>query len=191
MFNSPKSMKAYFSNSFFVLFIASLFFLGCQKNENEVSSYFSDKERDTLLTNIITYTSQYARGANNATRFAPQFRQEYVSRLPQYHFENYHVTPDSTHYFFISRPVGSGYFRRGVGGKFKMGKNLMPVQYEEMWCTPHFKTDSLVQERGSFLFKAMVKTGNINKYLPMRLYVEWPDSTLAYDKKINEWVRAR
>jgi len=181
-------MKTQFSISFFVLFIASFVFLSCQKNPKDVRSYFSDKERDTLLTNVITYTSQYARGATNATRFEPQFRKEYVSRLAQYRFENYFVTPDSTHYFFISRPVGSGYFRRGVGGKFKMGKNLMPVQYEEMWCTPHFKTDSLVQDRGVFLFKAMIKEGNIDKYLGMKLFVEWPDSMLVYDKKRNEWV---
>jgi len=181
-------MKIHFSNSFFGLFIASFVFLGCQKDPNNVRSYLSDKERDTLLTNVITYTSQYARGASNATRFAPQFRQEYISRLGQYRFENYYVAPDSTHYFFVSRPVGGGYFRRGVGGKFKMGKNLMPVEYEEMWCTPHFKTDSLVQERGGFLFKAMIKQGNIDKYRSMKLYVEWPDTTLVYDKKTCEWV---
>lgn len=181
-------MKLQFSKSFFSLFIVILGFWSCQNNPYDVSSYYSDTERDTLLTNIITYTSQYARGASNSTRFQPQFRKEYVGRLPQYRFENYYVAPDSTHYFFINRPVGSGAFRRGVGGKFKMSKNLMPIQYEELWCTPHFKTDSLIKERGGFLFKAMIKEGNIDKYLGMRLFVEWPDSTLVYDKKIHEWV---
>ncbi|TAE35550.1 MAG: hypothetical protein EAZ50_11045 [Runella slithyformis] len=181
-------MKHSFSNSFFVFTFIIAAFWACQsKDPYAVTTYLSKGEQDTLLANIITYTSGYARGATNATRFEPQFRKEYVSRLGQYKFQGYFVTPDSTHYFFINRPVGSGFYKRGVGGKFKMSKNFMPVQYEELWCTPHFKTDSLVQERGGFLFKAMVKNGNIDKYLPMRLYVEWPDSTLVYDKKINEW----
>lgn len=182
-------MKTQFSNSFFLFFVlVGVGFWGCQGNPYQVETYFTDTEKDTLLVNIITYTSQYAKGATNPTRFEPRFRKEYVSRLGQYKFEGYFIAPDSTHYFFINRPVGSGYFRRGVGGKFRMGKNLMPVQYEELWCTPHFKTDSLVQERGGFLFKTMTKNGNIDKFLSMKLYVEWPDSTLVYDKKIHEWV---
>ncbi|WP_028664461.1 hypothetical protein [Runella zeae] len=189
-------MKTQFSTTFFLLFIAfgvTVGFVSCKDGDPyDVSTYFSENEKDTLLTNIITYTSQYARGATNATRFDPKFRKEYVSRLPNYRFVNYFVTPDSTHYFFINRPVGSGgLYRRGVGGKFKMGKNLMPVQYEELWCTPHFKSDSLVLERGGFLFKAMIKEGNIDKYLTMKHYVEWPDSTLVYDKKIKEWVATK
>ncbi|AXE19667.1 hypothetical protein DR864_18965 [Runella rosea] len=185
-------MKTQFSTAFFLLFIAfglTVSGVSCKDGDPyDVSTYFSENEKDTLLANIITYTSQYAKGATNATRFEPRFRKEYVARLGQYKFESYFVTPDSTHYFFINRPVGSGHYKRGVGGKFKMGKNLMPMQYEELWCTPHFKSDSLVEERGEFLFKAMIKEGNIDKYVTMKHYVEWPDSTLVYDKKIHEWV---
>lgn len=189
-FDFPKLMKSQFSTSFFLILVAlgGAGIWGCKNNPYEVQSYFSDSERDTLLANIITYTSQYARGATNTTRFEPQFRKEYVSRLPQYKLANYFVALDSTHYFFIIRPVGSGLFKRGVGGKFKMGKNLMLTDYEEVWCTPHFKDDNIIYERGGFLFKAMIKDGNIDKFLTMKLYVEWPDSTLVYDKKIHEWV---
>lgn len=188
-------MKTQFSTAFFLFFIAigaNVGIWSCKEsNSNDVSAYFSENEKDTLLANIITYTSQYAKEATNSTRFEPRFRKEYVSRLPQYKFAGYTVTADSTHYFFITRPVGSGgLYRRGVGGKFKLGKNLMPLEYEEVWCTPHFKSDSLTLERGGFLFKAMVKDGNIDKYVTMKHYVEWPDSTLIYDKKIHEWVPA-
>lgn len=185
-------MKTHFSTTFFLFFLVlavNVGFWSCKEtNPYEVESYFSNNERDTLLANIITYTSAYARGASNATRFEPQFRKEYTSRLGQFRFANYFVAPDSTHYFFIIRPVGSGMYQRGVGGKFKMGKDLMPTDYEELWCTPHFKSDTTVKERGEFLFKAMIKEGNIDKYLTMKHYVEWPDSTLVYDKKIKEWV---
>lgn len=183
-------MKTHFSIAFFLFFVAlsAPFFLGCKKDPYQAKTYFSQAEQDTLLVNIITYTSQYARGATNVTRFDAKFRQEYVGRLPQYKLVNYFVASDSTHYFFITRPVGSGMFRRGVGGKFKLGAKLMPTEYEELWCTPHFKEETVVVERGGFLFKAMTKEGNIDKYLTMKMYVEWPDSTLKYDKNIHEWV---
>jgi hypothetical protein len=183
-------MKTQISTTFFSFIVALSIqlFSGCNKDPYQAASYFSQEEQDTLLANIITYTSQYARGATNTTRFDPKFRKEYVSRLPQYKLVNYFIAPDSTHYFFITRPVGSGMFRRGVGGKFKLGAKNRLIQYEELWCTPHFKDKSIVQERGGFLFKAMTKEGNIDKYLSMKMYVEWPDSMLIYDKKINEWV---
>ncbi len=183
-------MKTHFSSAFFLFFVALSvpFFWGCQKDPYQAKTYFSQAEQDTLLTNIITYTSQYARGATNATRFETKFRQEYVSRLSQYKLVNYFIASDSTHYFFITRPVGSGMFRRGVGGKFKLGAKQMPTEYEELWCTPHFKEEDTILERGGFLFKAMTKEGNIDKYLTMKMYVEWPDSTLKYNKNIHEWV---
>lgn len=63
----------------------------------------------------------------------------------------------------------------------------MPVDFEEVVNTPHLE-EALVKERGVFLFKELTKTGNLDKYLGMKHYIEWPDSTLVYDKKINEWV---
>lgn len=183
-------MKTHFSTAFFLFIVAlsAQVLSGCKKDPYQAETYFSKAEQDTVLATIITYTSQYARGATNATRFDPKFRQEYVGRLPQYKLVNYFIAPDSTHYFFITRPVGSGMFRRGVGGKYKLGPNHQFTQYEELWCTPHFKDEAIVLERGDFLFKAMTKEGNIDKYLTMKMYVEWPDSTLVYDKKIHEWV---
>ncbi len=130
-----------------------------------------------------------APGANQLTRFEPRFRPYYVQQLPKYEFEKYTITPDSTHYYFIVRPVGEGkLFKRGVGGKFRLNGSLLPVDFEEMWCTPHFKDDLTVKERGSFLFSEMVKAGNVDKYLTMKHYIEWPDSTLRYDKQRHEWI---
>ena len=170
------------------LAIASALFVSCQSSDG-TARYLSPAQRDTLLLNIVTYTSQYARGADNATRFEPRFRAEYASRLKQYQLENYEVTPDSTHYFFIVRPVGGGYYKRGVGGKFTLKNgSLMPQNYEELWCSPHFKSDSVIKARGNYVFSEMVKKGNVDHLLQMKHYIEWPDSMLVYDKKRHEWV---
>ena len=34
----------------------------------------------------------------------------------------------------------------------------------------------------------LVKSGSLNQYLTMKHYVEWPDSTLKYDKQKRAWV---
>jgi acyl-CoA hydrolase len=34
----------------------------------------------------------------------------------------------------------------------------------------------------------LVKKGNLNEYLSLRHYVEWPDKYLKYDKVKNTWV---
>jgi hypothetical protein len=166
----------------------------CQKNTNKVSKYYSNTERDTLLTNIITYIYIKPAYASNATRFQAQFRKYYVQSLPKFSLENYYIAPDSTHYFFLIRPVGNTLkYRRGVLGKFKLKNatvatgSLMPTDFEEIVNTPHLE-EVLVKKRGSFLFKELIKTGDLNKYLGMKDYIEWPDSMLVYDKNINEWV---
>ncbi|GGD44151.1 hypothetical protein GCM10011514_05110 [Emticicia aquatilis] len=172
-----------------LLLLISVVMFACQNNSNKVSKYYSDTERDTLLTNIITYIYLKPPYATNATRFEPQFRKYYVQNLPKFSLENYYIAPDSTHYFFLIRPVGNTLkYRRGVVGKFRLKQHsLMPTDFEEVVNTPHLE-EVLVKERGAFLFKELIKTGNLDKYLGMKHYIEWPDSTLVYDKKINEWV---
>ena len=162
--------------------------LACQpSNPYQASQYFSEKERDTLLTNIITYVYAKAPGATNDTRFQSQYRKFYVTMLPSFYLENYYIAPDSTHYFFMIRPVGNHPTqRRGVLGKFKL-KSLMPVEFEEIANTPRLE-EEVLRQRGHYLFKELIKNGNLNPQLSMKHYIEWPDSTLRYDKQKNEWV---
>ena len=162
----------------------------CQSKKYDVSSYLSDSQRDTLLANIITYVYVKPSGATNSIRFNAQFRQFYVKNLPSFRIEKYCPAADGWHYFLLIRPVGSSAnYRRGVLGKFKLKKDsLMPEAFEEIVNTPHLEEKTVV-ERGTFLFQELVKKGNLNDYLAMKHYIEWPDATLVYDKKINEWVR--
>ncbi|MFC0181825.1 hypothetical protein ACFFJX_04365 [Pseudarcicella hirudinis] len=82
-------------------------------------------------------------------------------------------------------------YRRGVLGKFKLKQgSLMPEEFEEIVNTPHLE-EEVLRERGRYLFQELVKNGNLDKELSMKHYVEWPDSSLVYDRKINEWVSTR
>lgn len=178
-----------FSVLFFFI-AAATWLTGCSSSDEKVSAYFSKQEADTLLTNMVTNMHAYAPGASNETRFDPKYRPFYQIQAGKYTIENYYVTPDSTHYFFVSRPVGGGQlYQRGVGGRFRLkAGSLMPTQFEEMWCTPHFKEDTVIQERGKYIFKEMIAKGNVDHLLEMKHYIEWPDAVLVYDTGIHEWV---
>ncbi|MFN3487781.1 MAG: hypothetical protein ACK4YV_01535 [Emticicia sp.] len=176
--------------------LAAMIF-SCQSNKYDVSNYFSNNQRDTLLTNIVTYVFTKAPSATNETRFDAQYRQFYVKSLPNFRIEKYHQTPDGWNYFFMIRPVGnSSKYKRGVLGKFRLKKatvatdSLMPEAFEEVANTPHLEEKILI-ERGNFLFQELIKKGNLDSYLAMKHYIEWPDATLVYDKKLNEWVGRR
>jgi hypothetical protein len=171
-----------------LLFVGLFFCYSCDSKE-EVGYYFSDSERDTLLTNIITYISENARFATDSTKFQSKYRAEYVSRLPLFHFVHLSKDTAGNFIYLISRPVaGRKDLRRGVVGKFTLKEgSLLPENFEEVVNTPHF-TEELVVERGSFLFKELVKKGNLTEYLAMKHYVEWPDKYLVYDKKKKTWV---
>ncbi len=171
----------------YIIICIGLILFGCNQKKNTTSSYYSDSERDTLLTNIITYIYKLPPGASDSTKWNSEFRDFYLKSLPSFYIENYSINKQGWHYYFIIRPVGGSNKRRGVIGKFKLKeKSLMPYEFQETINTPHLE-EEIVRERGNFLFEEYLKTDNLDKYLPMKQYIEWPDSSLIYNKKSNHW----
>ena len=173
-----------------VLFPILIF--SCNTKKYQVNDYFTDNQRDSLLTNIITYLYIPAPQANNQTKFQPQFRDFYSQNLSSFNLQNYYQAEDEWNYFFIIRPVAGGsLFKRGVLGKFKLKENsLIPTAFEEVANTPHL-TEEIVKERGQYLFQELIKNGNLDKQISMKQYVEWPDKHLTYDKKSNQWINIK
>ena len=173
---------------FFYLILSFFGITGCH-SKDEAAYYFSDSERDTLLTNIISIISEKALYATDSTKYQARFRAEYINRLPFFRFV--HLTKDTSgvYTYLISRPVaGLKDLRRGVIGTFTLKPNSTEIdQFEEVANTPHFDEET-VKERGGFLFRELAKSGSLTKYLAMKHYVEWPDSTLKYDKQKWTWV---
>jgi hypothetical protein len=166
-----------------------IFLFSCQSKKQKIDSYFSKNQQDSLFTNIVTYLYIPAPQATNETKFEPQFRGFYTKSLSSFNLQNYYQAEDGWNYFFMIRAVGgSPTFRRGVLGKFKLKENsLMPTEFEEVANTPHLE-EEVVNERGKYLFQELIKNGNLDKQIPMKQYIEWPDEHLAYDKKQHEWI---
>jgi hypothetical protein len=169
-----------------------IFLFSCNQKKHQINDYFTDNQKDSLLTNIVTYLYIPAPQATNETKFEPQFRGFYTKSLSSFNLQNYYQSEDGWNYFFMIRPVGgSPTFRRGVLGKFKLKENsLMPIEFEEVANTPHL-AEEIVKERGQYLFQEMIRNGNLNKQIPMKQYIEWPDKHLNYDKKTNQWITVK
>lgn len=173
----------------YIILLAGLVTWACSSEKYSTNAYYSDAERDTLLTNIITYVYNTAPGATHTTKWQAQYRPYYVKNLPSFYIENYFIAPDGWHYYFLIRPVGSSDKRRGVLGKFKLeAGSLKPQQFEEVVNTPHLD-EEVLRERGHFLFKKLVEKGNLDEYLAMKQYIEWPDSNLVYNKETKQWAQ--
>ena len=173
---------------YILILLIGLLAFSCKTDKNKPEDYYAQEETDSLVTNLITYVFAKAPGATDSTKWEPKFRSFYTNNLPSFHLENYTIAPNGWHYYFLIRPVGGSDKRRGVVGKFKLAKNsLVPIQFEETINTPHLD-EELVRERGKFLFQELVKNDNLDKYMTMKHYIEWPDNSLIYNKKTNSWV---
>jgi hypothetical protein len=169
------------------LIIYTILCLACSPKKYEISTYYTQNEQDSLLVNMVTLIYKKAPGATDSTRFNAEYKDFYKKNTANFKIISYFIAPNNWHYYFITRPVGGSSKRRGVVGKFKLAENnLRPIQFEETINTPHLD-EKLVVERGSFLFQEFIKADNLDKYLPMKQYIEWPDSSLIYNKKTNNW----
>ncbi|WP_448518168.1 hypothetical protein [Rhodoflexus sp.] len=159
-----------------------------QKRYNP-DTYLTQADRDTLMVDIISRIyalPENMRGYNHQRTELP-FRRYFTEQLSKFQLKFYHITPDSTHFFYVIRPArnAKGY-NRGVGGRFKKcGKQL--CDFEEVFVTPYMPDDSLMM-RGNELFRELVKSGNVDMYLKSPLFIEWPSETSKYDKKKMEWT---
>jgi len=177
-------MKKYLLFCF--LFFLSLIVVSC-KNKFNVNAYHNNRQRDSLLVDIITFIYVRAPQSNSQTRFDPQFRKYYVAQLGKFQFEKYFVDQRGTHYFYLIRPARSASgSMRGVGGKFRLDVKGRITSFEEIFNTPA-ATLPILQERGAELFSHLINRGHIDDYLKHPDYIEWPDQMTYYDTLQHEW----
>ena len=70
------------------------------------------------------------------------------------------------------------------GGTFAWEDNEM-TDFKEMFVTPSLP-DSVLKARSIFLFNEWMK-GELEKYIIMQSYVQWPNEGTHYDTTTYEW----
>lgn len=173
----------------YLFILASILISACRPDVNSPAYYFSQEQQDSLVVNMISYVAENATYATDSTRFNSEFRSYYAKQLPKYQLVHLERNAQGTFYYLLIRPVGNLLaYRRAVVGSFTLDSaSLQPKHFKEVINTPHL-SEAVALERGSFLFRELVKKGNIKEYMVMRDYVEWPDSSLTYNEKTNRWV---
>jgi len=151
-----------------------------------IENYFSTDQKDTLLADMVTFIGVKPKTATTQTRFESEFRPYYVAYSRQFQIIYFYVNNEADHYYYLIRPARSlAGTTRGVGGRFRL-ENEKITDFEEVFNTPVFDEDKLF-EIGETLFLEMIETGDVNRYLGNKLFIEWPDDRLRYHKGLHEW----
>jgi hypothetical protein len=153
-----------------------------------MNNYYPKSEQDTILTQLVAHLLIVSEKVPAGDRLNRRYRSFYLNEAKRFSMDKYFISePDSTHYFYVIRPTTySNGKKRGVGGKLKLDKELRITYFEEVFVTPLI-SEQEVKVKGDFLFPELVN-GNIDKFLNMKTYVEWPDAMTEYDTSRHEWI---
>ncbi len=166
---------------FSALVITSLIigFSGCNRESRPAADH-------DLLVDLVTFIGRKPPTATSETRFDPEFRDYYTLYAKEFEIVYYHTKDDSLHLFYLIRPARSPLGnRRGVGGMFRLDNGQISG-FEELFNTPVMEEDRL-RDIGRELFEEMLRTGNADRFIGNKEYIEWPDERLRYDKEKFEW----
>ena len=83
------------------------------------------------------------------------------------------------------RPSSIASEHRGVAGHFKMRKNFLLKDFKEEFVTT-IMPEADLKGKAAFLFDELVQ-GNLNTYIKMNTYVQWPNEGSQYDTIAYEW----
>ncbi|HEY8935824.1 MAG TPA: hypothetical protein VIM65_11410 [Cyclobacteriaceae bacterium] len=161
------------------------------KNNYDVANYYDASERDSIQASIITYIFIAPPYTLMKDRFKPEHRSFYTDPKTSGRFsiDKFYKDEKGINYFLILRPGNRVEERRAVGGYFKLGENYALERFREIFVTP-ILTEQEAKAKGGFLFEKMVK-GQVDEFLKMKSYVQWPNDASLYDTVSYQWVLNR
>jgi hypothetical protein len=170
-----------------IILVSLLVLASCAKDKYSPSAYYTKPQQDSVLANIITYIFSAPPYTAMKDRFQAQHRKYYTSDgvISLFSMKKFYVNQSKgINYFLVIRPGASTQQKRGVGGYFKSDDGKI-TGFREVFVTP-VMSEQEVNDKGAFLFDKMV-TGEIDEYLKMKTYVQWPNEASMYDTVIYEW----
>ena len=170
-----------------VLSVAVFIFLfSCSsKDKYDIARYYDLPEQQQILASIISYIFSAPPYVKMEDRFKPEHRMYYSSVTSKFSIKKYFIAEDGTHYFYVIRPGPKLDEKRGVGGHYRLKDGYQLTDFREVFVTP-LLPEADVTGRCTFLFDEMVE-GNINNYLKMETYIQWPNEISYYDSITYEW----
>lgn len=171
----------------FALLLILALFSCSSKDKYDPSRYLKAKERNELLTSIISYLYSPPQYVSKQDRFKQEHRNFYSGLVSKFRLEKLFIADDGTYYYLVIRPSPRQNANevRGAGGHFRVKDDSTLTEFREVFVTP-LMPENDVKEKASFLFDEMVK-GGVERYLKMPSYVQWPNEISEYDTVLYEW----
>jgi len=175
-----------------IVFISILVCLeACQSSDQyKPQQYLTPAEQEVFLNRIGRYMAKLPKRVYHDAKFDSRYDSYYQDEMKKYEVEKYFITPDSTHYFMVSRPAPSLHEKRiAIGGRLRYAANGDLVAYEEVFRTWKMQKDEL-ERKSSILFKTMLEKGHVDDYLPHKTedeWVEFPDQRVYFDTTARRW----
>ncbi len=120
-------------------------------------------------------------------RFKPEFKEFYDTNSKKlFSLDRLYIDDKGRHYYLVIRPSSSTSEKRAAGGYFDLAEDKSFKNFRETFVTPS-DNDSTARAKGRFLFDQMVK-GDLQRFLKMGTYVQWPNAASYYDTTKYEWV---
>jgi len=175
----------------FLLLAAMAACFACgQSARYEPESSLSPARQKQFLYAIARYTAKLPKRVTHQDKFDARHDGYYREEMKKYTVEAYHVGPDSTHFFLISRPAPSLREKRvAIGGRLRYDGKGNIARYEEVFRTWKMEKEELARKSG-VLFQTLVQTGNVDAYLPHKTeedWVEFPDQRNYFDVADRRW----
>ena len=169
------------------LFAPLVLMIACStKPSNNPATYYNLHQQDSLKTRIVTYLLDAPPYTKMMDRFEMRHWDFYSTKASRFELSKLFIDKkDGKHFFYVVRPAPYPNQNRGVGGYFYVGKNFQLKGFREVFVTPILSTAE-VKGRCAFLFEEMVNH-NVEKYLSMETYVQWPNKISYYDTITYEW----
>ena len=172
-------------NKITCFFLLVLFSCTSTTDNYDPSKYYDDAQRANVLTGIVTYIFSAPPYTKMQDRFKPEHKAFYDENArKQFSFDRLYVD-GKRHFFLVIRPGLGAKEKRAVGGIFDVADDKQFENFREAFVTP-LLSDSVARTRGRFLFDQMVK-GDLQRYLKMESYVQWPNAISYYDSIDYEW----
>lgn len=179
-------MKTFIVILFWLVLSLLLFSCGDEKSKYRFEKYFTEKQRETLMVDMVTLIGKKPKSADYITRHKPEHREYYMQLSRSFSIQYFHCIAD-TCYFYLIRPARSTRGNtRGVGGKLTLQNDGSIGYFEESFNTPVYGREEL-ERIGWRIFRELIEKKSIAGLLWNVDYIEWPGSRLKYDTQKREW----
>jgi hypothetical protein len=156
------------------------------KDKYSPATYLNETEQKDALSGIVTYIFSAPPYVSMKDRFKPEYKSYYDSMSQRlFSLDRFYVETNKRRYYLVMRPGTTDNHKRAAGGYYDVDATNNFGNFRETFVTP-LLPDSVARERGRFLFDQMVKH-DLEKYLKMQTYVQWPNPISYYDSTIYEW----